>query len=118
MVDKSAHLCGFSHLLHLVVPSLFLLLCDGVTVFTGAVNVNFTVMMKRRFMSGKITIQDLVTTDEGKKKFKVRSCRLCCHALQSVVIIFIFRIKNSTTSNTERNSLFLCIGKYCGNYRQ
>ena len=39
--------------------------------FTGAVNVNFTAMMKKRFMSGKIGLYDLVPTEEGREKFKV-----------------------------------------------
>ena len=39
---------------------------------TGAVNVNFTGMMKKRFMSGKIGLYDLVPTEEGREKFKVR----------------------------------------------
>ncbi len=38
---------------------------------SGAVNVNFTGMMKKRFIAGKIGLQDLVTTEEGKEKFKV-----------------------------------------------
>ena len=38
---------------------------------SGAVNVNFTKMMKKRFIAGKISLQDLVTTEEGKEKFKV-----------------------------------------------
>ena len=42
---------------------------------TGAVNVNFTAMMKKRFMSGKIGLYDLVPTEEGREKFKVRMNR-------------------------------------------
>ncbi len=54
----------------------FLVDCRPVLAFnschiSGAVNVNFTVMMKKRFIAGKIGLQDLVTTEEGKKKFKV-----------------------------------------------
>lgn len=41
----------------------------------GAVNVNFTGMMKKRFMSGKIGLYDLVPTEEGREKFKVRMNR-------------------------------------------
>lgn len=37
---------------------------------SGAVNVNFTGMMKKRFIAGKIGLTDLVTTAEGKEKFK------------------------------------------------
>lgn len=43
------------------------------TKCTGAVNVNFTGMMKKRFMSGKIGLYDLVPTEEGREKFKVES---------------------------------------------
>ena len=39
---------------------------------SGAVNVNFTGMMKKRFLAGKISLADLVTTEEGREKF--RSC--------------------------------------------
>ena len=42
---------------------------------TGSVNVNFTGMMKKRFMSGKIGLYDLVPTEEGREKFKVRMNR-------------------------------------------
>lgn len=42
-----------------------------VHVYSGAVNVNFTGMMKKRFMSGKIGLYDLVPTEEGREKFKV-----------------------------------------------
>ena len=41
---------------------------------SGAVNVNFTGMMKKRFIAGKIGLTDLVTTAEGKEKFKVSIC--------------------------------------------
>ena len=44
---------------------------------TGAVNVNFTGMMKKRFMSGKIGLYDLVPTEEGREKFKVRMNTKC-----------------------------------------
>ena len=40
-------------------------------VYSGAVNVNFTGMMRKRFMSGKIGLYDLVPTEEGREKFKV-----------------------------------------------
>ena len=39
---------------------------------SGAVNVNFTGMMRKRLMAGKIGLTDLVTTEAGKEKFKVR----------------------------------------------
>ena len=38
---------------------------------TGAVNVNIVGILKKRFATGKIGLADLVTSDEGKEKFKV-----------------------------------------------
>ena len=57
----------------------FLLDCRPVLAFnsshiSGAVNINFTNMMKKRFLSGKIGLADLVTSEEGKEKFKVWPC--------------------------------------------
>ena len=46
-------------------------MCVCVCAYSGAVNVNFTGMMKKRFMSGKIGLYDLVPTEEGREKFKV-----------------------------------------------
>eukprot|EP00731_Ephydatia_muelleri_P003995 Em0002g171a len=37
---------------------------------SGAINVNFTGMIKKRFLAGKITLTDLLTTEEGKAKFQ------------------------------------------------
>lgn len=63
----------------------FLLDCRPVLAYnschiSGAVNINFTGMMKKRFIAGKIGLQDLVTTEEGKEKFKVclQVPTLCC----------------------------------------
>ena len=47
-------------------------------VLLGAVNINFTGMTKRRFMAGKMALTDLVTTEEGREKFKVRACTCMC----------------------------------------
>lgn len=38
---------------------------------SGAVNVNIVGLLKKRFVAGKIGLSDLVTSDEGKEKFKV-----------------------------------------------
>ena len=38
---------------------------------SGAVNVNFTGMIKKRFLAGKISLTDLFTTGEGKAKFQL-----------------------------------------------
>lgn len=46
---------------------------------SGAVNVNFTGMMKKRFLAGKIGLADLVTTEEGREKFRK------CEELRTVV---------------------------------
>ena len=37
---------------------------------SGALNVNFTGMTKKRFMAGKLSLADLVTTEQGKEKFR------------------------------------------------
>ncbi len=37
----------------------------------GAINVNIVGLLKKRFVAGKIGLADLVTSDEGKEKFKV-----------------------------------------------
>ena len=37
----------------------------------GAINVNLSNMMRKRFVAGKIGLADLVTTEEGKERFKV-----------------------------------------------
>ncbi|XP_011410132.1 PREDICTED: dual specificity protein phosphatase 6-like [Amphimedon queenslandica] len=37
---------------------------------SGAVNVNFTGLMKKRFIAGKIGLADLVTTEEGRERFR------------------------------------------------
>ena len=55
----------------------------------GAVNINFTVMTKRRFMSGKITLSDLVTTEEGREKFKVREIVLFVRCFLTRLHIFV-----------------------------
>lgn len=47
---------------------------------SGAVNVNFTGMMKKRFLAGKISLADLVTTEEGREKF-----RTCVQQQRTVV---------------------------------
>ena len=54
----------------------FLLDCRPVLAYnschiSGAVNVNFTRMIKKRFIAGKIELADLFS-QEGKEKFKVR----------------------------------------------
>ena len=36
----------------------------------GALNVNLNVMTKKRFMAGKLSLADLVTTEQGKEKFR------------------------------------------------
>lgn len=46
-------------------------------VYSGAVNVNFTGMMRKRFLSGKIGLYDLVPTEEGREKFKVSAQYTC-----------------------------------------
>ncbi len=38
----------------------------------GAVNVNIVGLLRKRFVAGKIGLSDLVTSDEGKERFKVR----------------------------------------------
>jgi len=57
----------------------FLLDCRPVLAYnschiSGAVNVNFTGMIKKRFIAGKIGLSDLFS-QEGKEKFKVCSSR-------------------------------------------
>lgn len=37
---------------------------------SGAVNVNFTSLMKKRFIAGKIGLADLMTTEEGRQRFR------------------------------------------------
>lgn len=36
----------------------------------GALNVNLNVMTKKRFMAGKLSLADLVTSEQGKEKFR------------------------------------------------
>lgn len=76
----------------------FLLDCRPVLAFnsshiSGAVNINFTSMMKKRFLSGKIGLSDLVSTEDAKEKFKVSKQykvvhkQICLHEFNMYIII-------------------------------
>ena len=57
---------------------------------SGAVNVNFTGMMKKRFIAGKIGLTDLVTTAEGKEKFKVSICGVIVVHVHATIVVTVY----------------------------
>ena len=62
----------------------------------GAVHVNLAGLMKKRFVAGKIGLADLVTSDEGKEKFKVsnifKPLQNYMHVTVPVYSIHVYRL--------------------------
>ena len=83
----------------------FLLDCRPVLAYnschiSGAVNVNFTGMIKKRFIAGKIGLPDLFS-QEAKEKFKVRLNVYACR------LEIVFFVKNRLLFKFFVNNIFV-----------
>lgn len=80
---------------------------------SGAVNTNFTPMTKRRFMNKKLSLADLVFTEEGKEKFKncsdlpVVVYDECSTDLQNLLPFSALKLVLSALEEVKRRSYFL-----------
>ena len=83
---------------------------------TGAVNVNIVGILKKRFATGKIGLADLVTSDEGKEKFKVSVGENHTYCLQYMYSVHMHTYRRTRThghAHTHRRAAVVTAPWWC-----